>query len=73
MLVNRYFGSKEGLFSEVLALLMATTTVVMPEILKKPVSGERIARALIPLQRKRSCCKRQLSWMGNMVPILIRR
>ncbi len=47
MLVNRYFGSKEGLFAEVLAESMATTTVVLPEMLKRPVSGEGIAAVLV--------------------------
>lgn len=47
MLVNRYFGSKEGLFAEVLVASMESTSVVLPEILKQPLSGERIATALL--------------------------
>lgn len=47
MLVNRYFGSKEQLFVEAVAESMATTTVVLPEILKSGASGEDIAAALI--------------------------
>lgn len=49
MLVNRYFGSKEGLFAEVLAESMASTSVVLPAILARPVSGERVAAALIDI------------------------
>ncbi|NIF46262.1 TetR/AcrR family transcriptional regulator [Enterobacter sp. Ap-1006] len=51
MLINRYFGSKEGLFSEVLAESIATTSVVMPELLKKPESGKDIARVLLAITR----------------------
>jgi len=47
MLVNRYFGSKEQLFSEAIAESMAATTVVLPEILRSGASGEDIAAALI--------------------------
>ncbi|NIF71515.1 MULTISPECIES: TetR/AcrR family transcriptional regulator [unclassified Burkholderia] len=49
MLVNRYFGSKEGLFAEVLAESMASTSVVLPAILARPVSGERVAAALVDI------------------------
>lgn len=47
MLVNRYFGSKEQLFAEAVAQSMASTTVVLPQILKSGASGEDIAAALI--------------------------
>jgi len=47
MLVNRYFGSKEGLFAEVIADTMATTGVVLPQILKQPMSSEDIAATLV--------------------------
>jgi AcrR family transcriptional regulator len=49
MLVNRYFGSKVKLFEEAVAETMATTAVVMPEILKAPASGEAIAAALVSI------------------------
>jgi len=48
MLVNRYFGSKENLFAEAIAQTMATTAVVLPEILKSK-SGEAIAAALVSI------------------------
>jgi AcrR family transcriptional regulator len=48
MLVNRYFGSKENLFAEAIAQTMATTAVVLPEILKSK-SGEAIATALVSI------------------------
>lgn len=48
MLVNRYFGSKENLFAEAIAETMATTAVVLPEILKSK-SGEAIATALVSI------------------------
>jgi AcrR family transcriptional regulator len=51
MLVNRYFGSKEQLFAEAVAESMATTTVVLPEILKSSASGEDIATALIGITK----------------------
>src|SRR5258708_525138 len=51
MLVNRYFGSKEQLFAEVVAETMATTSVLAPEILKPNASGEAIAAALVGITR----------------------
>jgi len=51
MLVNRYFGSKEQLFAEVVAETMATTSVLAPEILKADASGEAIAAALVGITR----------------------
>jgi AcrR family transcriptional regulator len=47
MLVNRYFGSKEQLFAEVVAETMATPSILTREILKSPTPGEDIAAALI--------------------------
>jgi AcrR family transcriptional regulator len=51
MLVNRYFGSKVKLFEEAVAETMATTAVLMPEILKAPTSGKAIATALVGITR----------------------
>jgi AcrR family transcriptional regulator len=51
MLVNRYFGSKVKLFEEAVAETMATTSVIMPEILKTPASGRAIATALVSITR----------------------
>jgi AcrR family transcriptional regulator len=51
MLVNRYFGSKEQLFAEAVAESMATSSVVLPEVLKSSASGEDIAAALIGITR----------------------
>lgn len=51
MLVNRYFGSKEGLFAEVLAESMATTTVVMPELLKRPIDFRKVTETLLGITR----------------------
>jgi AcrR family transcriptional regulator len=47
MLINRYFGSKEGLFAEVVAETMSTPSIVTPEILSSPQCGERLAAALV--------------------------
>jgi AcrR family transcriptional regulator len=47
MLVNRYFGSKEKLFAEVVAATMATPTILTPEILESPARGEHMAAALV--------------------------
>ncbi|MDH0864452.1 TetR/AcrR family transcriptional regulator [Mitsuaria sp. GD03876] len=47
ILVNRYFGNKEGLFAEAVAASMATTTVVLPRILKAGATGADIAAALL--------------------------
>jgi AcrR family transcriptional regulator len=49
MLVNRYFGSKVKLFEEAVVETMATTAVIMPEILKAPASGKAIATALVSI------------------------
>jgi len=47
MLVNRYFGSKEQLFAEVVAEAMATPHILTQEILTSPTLGEDLAAALI--------------------------
>jgi AcrR family transcriptional regulator len=49
MLVNRYFGSKEQLFAEVVADTMATPTILTDHILSAPNPGEAIAGALVDL------------------------
>jgi AcrR family transcriptional regulator len=51
MLVNRYFGSKEQLFAEVVAASMATPTILTKEILASPTRGEDIAAALIGITK----------------------
>jgi AcrR family transcriptional regulator len=52
MLINRYFGSKEGLFAEVVAQTMATPSIVTPEILASPDCGEHLAAALVEHTRE---------------------
>jgi AcrR family transcriptional regulator len=47
MLVNRYFGSKERLFAEVVAGTMAEPTILTPGILGSSAPGEAIAAALL--------------------------
>lgn len=47
MLVNRYFGSKEQLFAEVVAKTMATPSILTQEIITSPSPGAKIATALI--------------------------
>ena len=47
MLVNRYFGSKEQLFSEAVAESMATTSVLAPQIASSGVTGKAIAALLV--------------------------
>src|SRR5215510_12811631 len=51
MLVNRYFGSKERLFAEVVADTMAAPVILTPEILDAPDAGEAIAAALVELTK----------------------
>ena len=51
ILVNRYFGSKEQLFAEVVAETMATPSILAQEIIKSPHPGEDIAAALINLTK----------------------
>ena len=49
MLVNRYFGSKEGLFSEVVADIMARPTILTQANLKSSTPGIDLAAALVGL------------------------
>jgi len=49
MLVNRYFGSKEQLFAEVVARTMAKPIILTPEVLDSAARGEAIAAALVGL------------------------
>ena len=51
MLVNRYFGSKEQLFAEVVAATMATPSILTRDILESPTRGEQIAAALIGITK----------------------
>jgi AcrR family transcriptional regulator len=47
MLINRYFGSKERLFAEVLAETMKSPSILTHEIITSATAGEDIAAALI--------------------------
>jgi AcrR family transcriptional regulator len=47
MLVNRYFGSKEQLFAEVVAQTMASPSILAQDIITSPNPGAEIAAALI--------------------------
>ena len=47
MLINRYFGSKQRLFAEVVAETMATPSILTPEILSSPTPGTKLAAALV--------------------------
>jgi AcrR family transcriptional regulator len=49
MLVNRYFGSKEGLFAEVVAETMATPSILTAEILDSATAGKDMAAALVEI------------------------
>jgi AcrR family transcriptional regulator len=49
MLVNRYFGSKEQLFAEVVAQTMAAPIILTAAVLESPAPGEAIAAALVGL------------------------
>jgi AcrR family transcriptional regulator len=51
MLVNRYFGSKEQLFAEVVANIMAEPNILAREILESPNPGERMAAVLIDITK----------------------
>ena len=61
MLVNRYFGSKEQLFAEVVARTMAVPVILTPEILESGNPGEAIAEALVDLTRTRGQPARRIS------------
>src|SRR6202050_696703 len=47
MMVNRYFGSKERLFKEVVAEAIATPSILTRENLASPTLGRDIAAALV--------------------------
>jgi AcrR family transcriptional regulator len=49
MLVNRYFGSKEGLFAEVVAAIMQKPIILNPENLQSKSPGESFAAALVTI------------------------
>jgi len=49
MLVNRYFGSKERLFAEVIADIMARPIILTPQTLMSSTAGSEIAAALVKL------------------------
>jgi len=49
MLVNRYFGSKEQLFAEVVAEIMTRPIILTDQTLRSPRGGDRMARALVGL------------------------
>lgn len=51
MLVNRYFGSKEQLFAEVLAATAASPTILTKENLQSPALGETIASVLMDITK----------------------
>jgi AcrR family transcriptional regulator len=51
MLVNRYFGSKEKLFAEVIASTMANPTILIQQNLKAPRLGETIAATLVDITK----------------------
>lgn len=47
MLINRYFGSKEGLFAEVLSTANQRPIIATPETLSAPDRAARISKALL--------------------------
>ena len=49
MLVNRYFGSKEQLFTEVIATTMARPTILTKENLRSPNLSRTIATILVDI------------------------
>ena len=49
MLVNRYFGSKEGLFAEVVAASMADPVTLTPENLKSAKLWQTISSKLVDI------------------------
>jgi AcrR family transcriptional regulator len=52
MLVNRYFGSKEKLFAEVLADTMRSPFILTPETIRSRTLGADIATGLVELTEK---------------------
>jgi AcrR family transcriptional regulator len=51
MLVNRYFGSKEGLFAEVVAATMASPRILAPANLGSRAPAEALAAELVEITR----------------------
>jgi AcrR family transcriptional regulator len=51
MLVNRYFGSKENLFAEVVAETLASPGIFVEDIIKSPTPGRDLAAALVEQTR----------------------
>jgi AcrR family transcriptional regulator len=51
MLVNRYFGSKEQLFAEVIAATMANPAILTQQNLKSSKLGETIAATLVNITK----------------------
>jgi AcrR family transcriptional regulator len=51
MMVNRYFGSKERLFAEVIAATMANPTILTPRNIRSPQPGEVIAGTLVNITK----------------------
>jgi AcrR family transcriptional regulator len=51
MLVNRYFGSKEQLFAEVIAATMANPTILTEQNLRSPRLGKTIAATLVNITK----------------------
>src|SRR5262245_17726477 len=49
MLVNRYFGSKEQLFAEVVGEIMSRPIILTGDRLKSPRGGNEMAEALVNL------------------------
>lgn len=54
MLINRYFGSKEQLFAEVVAETMASPSILGSGILESPNAGELLAAAVVQLTKSTS-------------------
>lgn len=50
-LVNRYFGSKEQLFAEVVAETMAPPSILGSGILESPTAAEQLAAAVVQLTK----------------------
>ena len=51
MMVNRYFGSKEQLFAEVVELTMTQGSLIAGGIMDHPLPGRALAEALIKMTR----------------------
>jgi AcrR family transcriptional regulator len=51
MLVNRYFGSKELLFAEVMTEIMAAPTILTPQLLASGSRGADMAAALVGITK----------------------